>query len=562
MIGEVLTKRWSDLQLAVFDDVANGTGHTVVRARAGSGKTSTICEAINYIPKMHLPNTLLVAFSKDVVKELTTRITAKSIKICTLHSMGYRILQQKYGSVKLNGDLAADRLTMIVEDDATWDSKMFKHVMRLNGLAKSSLADTEEELSDLAEEYEMTCEISDDELAMVVKYTKKLLDASKVVDQSFPQCDFDDMIWLPCVLGISGKKYSRVLVDETQDLSKSQLTLILMHVSKDGRVMAVGDDRQAIYRFRGAGDGSVEYIRSTLNAKVLPLSVSYRCSRSVINEARRIVPDIDFAPNATEGSVSYMEKRLVSQLVKDGDFLISRTNAPLIDMANKIVSGGKLRVKILGKDLAARICNYIRDSKAKDCLKLIEYANTNCEKTVSKMVQKDPGIRQDKLDKVKDWRDMMIKIAERSSSIDDMMKYVKMVYDNTIPDDKCVTLSTVHKAKGLERDNVFILKDTFFRFKGSTDTMSEDNIYYVAVTRARKNLSVAYDHLVTVLNDYTVPLSDKEYKKIIDRFGRNCPEVYTYVSTRSSKPVFDSKMGKISDDSIEFFGSKKDEDDG
>lgn len=555
------TKKWSSLQLAIFDDVANGEGHTVVLARAGSGKTSTICEAVNYIPKIHLPSTLLVAFSKDVVKELAARIHAKSIKICTLHSMGYRILQQRYGSVKLNGDLAADRLTAIVEEDATWDGKLFKHVMRLNGLAKSSLADTEEELADLADEYDMTCEVSDDELAMVVKYTKKLLDASKVVDEAFPQCDFDDMIWLPCVLGISGKKYARVLVDETQDLSKSQLTLILMHVAKAGRVMAVGDDRQAIYRFRGAGDGSVEYIRSTLNAKVLPLSVSYRCSRNVIKEAKRIVPDIEYAPAASDGTVSYIEKRLVASSVANGDFLISRTNAPLMEMANRIVSGGKLRVKILGKDLAARICNYIRDSKAKDCIKLIEYANTNCEKTVSKMVQKDPDIRQDKLDRVRDWRDMIIKIAERSSSIDDMVKYVRMVYDNTIPDSECVTLSTVHKAKGLERDNVFILKDTFFKFKGSTDATSEDNIYYVAVTRARSNLTVAYDHLVTVLGNYVVPLSDKEYKKIIDRFGRNCPEVYTYVSSRSAKPVFDLKMNRISDNSIEFFSSSKDEDD-
>lgn len=58
---------WSPFQLAVFADVAHGTGHTVVDAVAGSGKTSTIEAAVEHVPPRL--STMFVAFNKSIADE-------------------------------------------------------------------------------------------------------------------------------------------------------------------------------------------------------------------------------------------------------------------------------------------------------------------------------------------------------------------------------------------------------------------------------------------------------------------------------------------------------------
>lgn len=66
---------WSPFQLAVFADVATGTGHTVVNACAGSGKTTVLVEAISHVPPGL--STLFVAFNKAIAEELARRLSGK-----------------------------------------------------------------------------------------------------------------------------------------------------------------------------------------------------------------------------------------------------------------------------------------------------------------------------------------------------------------------------------------------------------------------------------------------------------------------------------------------------
>jgi superfamily II DNA or RNA helicase len=78
-------KNWSHYQTAIFDDVAQGRGNTVVLARAGTGKTTTILEALKHVPEG--ATALMVAFNKAIATEMKDRAPG-NVDVSTLHSYG------------------------------------------------------------------------------------------------------------------------------------------------------------------------------------------------------------------------------------------------------------------------------------------------------------------------------------------------------------------------------------------------------------------------------------------------------------------------------------------
>jgi type IV secretory pathway ATPase VirB11/archaellum biosynthesis ATPase len=59
---------WSDYQKAIYKFIESGTGHLVVEASAGAGKTSTLIKCLDFIPEDK--KVLFSAFNRDIVKEL------------------------------------------------------------------------------------------------------------------------------------------------------------------------------------------------------------------------------------------------------------------------------------------------------------------------------------------------------------------------------------------------------------------------------------------------------------------------------------------------------------
>src|SRR5208283_5161428 len=113
-------RNWSPLQKNIFKDIAQGLGHTVVIARAGSGKTSTIVEGFKYLPKGK--KTLMVAFNKAIADELKERAPSY-IDVMTLHSLGFRAIKQTFGAdvVLDNFKCSAIVGTIIGEDRDLWE---------------------------------------------------------------------------------------------------------------------------------------------------------------------------------------------------------------------------------------------------------------------------------------------------------------------------------------------------------------------------------------------------------------------------------------------------------
>jgi DNA helicase II / ATP-dependent DNA helicase PcrA len=462
-------RTWSPYQLAVFANVATGTGHTVVNAVAGSGKTTVLEEAVQHVPAgMRI---LFVAFNKSIAEELGRRV--RGAEVSTLHSYGLKCVTVGLGRLRIDGHRVDDFCRALHGDDAkTWDLR--RDLAKCVSLAKGSLASTADAVDALIDAFEIDSAVNGHRATFIADVLK-ILEQCKSVEDG--RIDFDDMIWLPVVLGLSQRQFDRVFVDETQDLNAAQIELVLRAVRPDGRILAVGDPRQAIYRFRGADEAAFENVRGRLGAVELPLSICYRCCKAVIRVAQEIVPTIEAAPDAEEGevrSVTYPEMRAS---VQAGDFVLSRTNAPLIALCMGLLAEGR-RASIQGRDIGKQLAGFVKKSKAADVEALRSYIEAWADKECARLAAK----RRD-TQSVEDRAACILAISDGAASVADVVNRIESLFADT-NDGSRIMLSTTHKAKGLERDRVWLLADTYRRRPG----IEEDNLWYVAVTRARKTL--------------------------------------------------------------------------
>lgn len=464
-------REWSTYQKDIFRDIAKGTDHTVVVARAGSGKTSTIVEGFRYIPKGK--KTLMVAFNKAIAEELKQRAPSY-VDTLTLHSLGFRAIKQSFGAgVMLENDKCTEIVKTLIGDNYDlWE--LNQSICKCVSLCKSFLVDTPTRIGDLIDRFGI--EIFDLTREKFIEHVIKALGLCKANKQII---DFDDMIWFPFVYRLNVGKFDVVFVDEAQDLNQAQIAMVLSAVKMDGRIIAVGDPAQSIYQFRGADSEAIPNFINKLNAKTLPLSVSYRCPESVIKVAQEIVPDIQAAPNAKHGTVQEVLVEELLKLVKPGDFVLSRTNAPLIKHCLKLLKSG-VPANIQGRDIGANLLYFIKKSKAKTINSFIDYVNEWRSIEVKRLLseKKDTTIAIDKAE-------CLLNLCEGTLTIKDLKETIDTLFSD-VDDSAKVVFSTTHKAKGLERDRVFVLANTYRKGAGG----EEDNLWYVAVTRAKSSLFI------------------------------------------------------------------------
>jgi len=89
-----------------------------------------------------------------------------------------------------------------------------------------------------------------------------------------PVIDFADMIFLPLVHRWVRPWFDLVVLDEAQDWTRAMLQLVRGCCRRDGRICIVGDDRQAIYAFRGADSSSLDRLKAELKAAELGLKTT------------------------------------------------------------------------------------------------------------------------------------------------------------------------------------------------------------------------------------------------------------------------------------------------
>lgn len=466
---------WSDEQRAIF---ACPDAHIVVRARAGAGKTTTAVEMVNDPDRQE--STLMTAFNKSIAATLQQRVR-KGVDVCTMHSLGLTTLRRAWGPVRVDPYKGAKIAQAVAEDlkvDAEYDFPYM--LMVLAGLVKNSGARTLDDVYAVVMRH-----MRADALAHAPQVTRAVVACVKKASEDHTSVDYDDMVYFPVKYGLTPPPYGTVVVDELQDMNPVQLALVLRAAGH--RIVAIGDEKQAIYRWRGAGATTMRDVIEELDATVLPLSTTYRCSRAVVDYVKTEHPDVSdlkASENADDGWVTDVLKDEFDP--QPGDFVLSRLNAPLIEAAIQLAVWGQ-KVKVVGTDVPKGVIALLR--RAPDDLRAVpRWCDKSYEEVHEDLVAAN---RKDDLRQVKDEYRTLKALVRHASTKAEVRTRVLHLFG--APSAESVCFSTAHKAKGQERDRVWLLADTFRReMHDPAQNEEEANVHYVAATRARRDLHLVY----------------------------------------------------------------------
>ena len=493
--------KYSKYQKDIFDYIEHGQGHLVVEAAAGSGKTFTLIKCLELIPNDK--RILLTAFNKDIVNELKKKAKEfPNVECKTLHGLGMLMVMKnvdemspvpeifKYSSQFYSNPSAYTKINLFrlkKHDRKTYMDNVKKYV----DFARYFLCQTPKDLDEIEKAYEIETVADEKEAAM------KLLEWGKT---NLKTMDYTDMIWLPNVLNLKpiGLQYDYIMVDECQDMNKAERELVLKCFKMGTRMVSVGDENQLIYQFSGSDKDSLNTLKNLPNTKCLPLSISYRCADSIVEYAQRIVPSIEKNDDHRAGNVL---EDVPLEDVKDGDMVLCRTNAPLVDLYNRYLKLGK-KSYIVGKDIGSNMKTIIESMNMtevnwgnieKDGLFIRLYDDlfeTRNKIMAESNVSKEDAINsrqfQDKLDMI----NAIGAMANGINSVDELLGKIDVVFPKKVQKEG-IKLSTIHKSKGLECENVYIACKSLMPSKNATtkwEKRQERNLMYVAYTRAKNKL--------------------------------------------------------------------------
>lgn len=496
-------------------EYASAPENLVVIARAGSGKTTTILEAVKYAPEASI---LLTAFNKPIQVELDKRVqrlARSGVEALTLHSLGYRAIRDTFGYVRTCDRFEReDWLAAQVCGGMPYGAKRLvaKLVTKAREIEPTSA--TVESLIDLAVDFDVVPPPNDNSLSIadIARATMRAL-GHALSPEGFKKTgvDFADMIYLPLALDLMQPTYDMVIADEYQDMTQAQAQLARAACKPGGRMAIFGDDRQCIYAFRGADVANLAKVKAELRASVLKLPRTYRCPISVVALAQQLVPD--FEPNPTSGMGVIDRIDTLDELVegaKTGDFVLSRTNAPLMRVALRLLRENK-PVIIRGRDFGSTLQTMVRllgkGAAAYSITAFLAALDVYQEKQTAKLLALK---RDDRVALLVDKCDTLRYIARDMATVGNLGDRIRDLFVDRVAD--AVICSTVHKAKGLESDRVYLLEPSFFvqipckcghRHLGRTCArcgcathtpdaarqLEEDNIRYVAITRTKRQLT-------------------------------------------------------------------------
>ncbi|OGB87207.1 hypothetical protein A3J44_01835 [candidate division WOR-1 bacterium RIFCSPHIGHO2_02_FULL_45_12] len=293
----------TDEQLPV---VTSAGGPMLVIAGAGSGKTRTVTYRVAYLVESGVPleRILLVTFTNKAAKEMLSRVEmllgrdVKDIWGGTFHSVGNRILRRHAKLIGYESNFTildrADSKELIDSciGDANIDVKARRfpkgdNLQSIFGLATNK----DKKIVDvIAYNYPQFEALTDEIEAISLAYKEK--------KKKHNLMDFDDLLffWWK-LLADNGEvaaryagKFLHVLVDEYQDTNLLQAKIISILASGHHNIMAVGDDSQSIYSFRGAHFKNImNFPRVYPGAKVFKLEINHRSVPEILELANQSI---------------------------------------------------------------------------------------------------------------------------------------------------------------------------------------------------------------------------------------------------------------------------------
>ncbi len=287
---------------------------------------------------------------------------------------------------------------------------------------------------------------------------------------------------------------SVLVIDEAQDMGADDFLLVqaLMHQNEEMRVIAVGDDDQNIFAFRGSDSKYMQSLVSEEGAKLYEMTDNYRSSRAVVDCANRYVQRIPgrikrtLIQSATgkKGKVKTVKSFLDAEIkVQGSTAILTRTNEETMQVAYEIEQRGlhatiaqsrddfrfgnlaevRYFLKRLGRNEISLSKEKWQEAKQRT---LETYASSTCLSVIKHFFADFEATRQ---------------VYYRS----DLREYIfeSNTEDFIAVDDKSVFVSTIHKAKGREFDTVYLLSSV-----PDVRDINDMRAYYVGLTRAKQNL--------------------------------------------------------------------------
>lgn len=482
-----MTRIWSPFQQAIFTDVQHGTGNLFVSAVAGSGKSSTIIEATKYC----VGTRVVLAFNKPIADELNSRgVYAK-----TFHSLCNSAVKK----FKQTHDIDTRKLIRVFNEVRTRsDDYLYSaFVRRLVGLGKQAGIGCKGLLADIPTNWRRLVEHNELSLESVACSMERALDlASELLQASNadPMYDFDDMLYLAVYHDLALPQFDTVFVDEAQDTNAIQRAILRKLMHANSRLIAVGDPHQAIYGFRGSDSEAIATLMDEFKCKPMPLSITYRCDKAIVDYAKQWVPHLEARPDAGEGVVSTLTAWDAGVFTPD-DLVVCRTMKELVQLGFKLIREqvpANIRGKEIGEGLRA-LLKRMAVNTGPQGQENLDLVSTNLmtwrDREMAKaMRDEDPTASQNIQDKAEAVMSIIDGMPEDKRSLEQIYAVIDYLFN---PDKKAVELTTIHRAKGLEADRVFWLnrEDCPPKWvKGEWQLEQEDNLMYVAATRAKHEL--------------------------------------------------------------------------
>lgn len=482
--------KWSTHQTDIFNFVEFDSGNAIIEAVAGSGKTTTIVEGINRVPSHQ--SAIFLAFNKSIAEELKSR----GVNARTFHSLCASAAMRAQNANTVSGDksfqlLRTARSQMTGERVFTEEevNNYGSFVTRLVGLGKQVgvgclVPDTQQVWYDIIDHHDLELEKEGTSITRAMEIASELLTISNHSDM----IDFDDMLYIPVLKGLSLPKFFFVFVDEAQDTNAIQRAILRKIMGPKSRLVAVGDPAQAIYGFRGADSNSLNRIQKEFNCKRFPLSVSYRCATSIVEYARNWVDHIQPSDNAPEGEVRHLNGDWDVGVFDAEDLVVCRTTRPLIELAFKMLRA-RIPVTVMGREIGQGLVKLIQGFKTNDIsvleTKIEWWAKRETEKAVAKMDESKAAAIEDKA------QCLLMLAGQIGEEGGDVQKLIETINELFTPTRNSTTLATIHKAKGLEADTVYWLNSSQCPSKWARQRwqkVQENNLCYVATTRAKSLL--------------------------------------------------------------------------
>ena len=296
----------SELNDAQYEAVTTVDGPVLVIAGAGSGKTRTLVYRVAYLMQHGIPpeKILLLTFTRKAAQEMLWRSGRLLNDTCsrviggTFHGTANMLLR-RYGSCLG----FASNFTIIDRADAEGIINLLKSSLGLGGASKqfpskrvlisimSGAVNKSMDLEDLVfEQYTHLSEHLDDILNLQRHYQEFKRDNGLM--------DYDDLLvnWKRMlqesaeVRRAISERFSHIMVDEYQDTNLIQADIVRLAASTHDNVMAVGDDAQSIYSFRGADFYNImRFPKVFANTRIIKLEENYRSTQPILSLTNDII---------------------------------------------------------------------------------------------------------------------------------------------------------------------------------------------------------------------------------------------------------------------------------